>query len=151
MRVVIFICALLTVINGEELDVHYCDGVGSEHCIIEKIRMTPCSTPKKECSIKRKFNASIEFDFTPKFVAENLVAIIVWTNGPTSEIEFPGFDKDGCKFTTCPTADGVTQSLLYSLHIGQKEPVGAYQLKWKLYDINNESNQCCFKFRVRVR
>uniref|UniRef100_S4PRA9 MD-2-related lipid-recognition protein n=2 Tax=Pararge aegeria TaxID=116150 RepID=S4PRA9_9NEOP len=85
------------------------------------------------------------------FNAQRLTSSLFWAS-PTGDLPFDKFtDVDACLYSTCPTVSGTQQQLSYSLRLDKFIPNGIYTLKWRLWDAEDESKECCFKTNVKIR
>ncbi|KAJ8720416.1 hypothetical protein PYW07_012459 [Mythimna separata] len=125
-----------------------CEDSDEAICKISEVRIDPC--PKKTCVFPQGSNASMAFDFTPNFSSSNLKTMVYWAQG-AGDIPFQGFGSDNaCDYTACPTVPGQLQALNYNLHVGRKLPKGSYPLRWKLWNVDNEAEKCCFRINIRL-
>lgn len=119
-------------------------------CTIHQVDISPCIEAKdnKPCKVAKGKNASIVFDFTPKFSAENLGARVYWA---TSLLDVPFLDmnSDGCLYTTCPTEANKRYTLKYGLNVREAYPSGNYPIKWRVWNEKNE--ECCFMYAVKIK
>ncbi|PZC84585.1 MD-2-related lipid-recognition protein [Helicoverpa armigera] len=140
---VLFTCGFAKVVN-----ITPCDETNEEVCKVSEVRITPCTQTNK-CLFRKGSDAAISFDFTPNFSTSKLKTMVYWANGAV-DLPFMGFGtNDACTYTSCPAQPGQAQTLNYNLHISKKLPKGTYNLKWKVWDEDNETGHlCCFKTTI---
>jgi Niemann-Pick C2 protein len=120
----------------------------SSLCTIHEVRVDPCreAAEKKPCSLKRGSDASINFDYTPQFNG-NLSSRAYWAS-EIVDLPFVGMPLDACTSTVCPASPGQKQSYSVLLHISKKFPARTYDVKWKLW--NEQEQECCFMFQIKL-
>ncbi|XP_012256338.2 MD-2-related lipid-recognition protein-like [Athalia rosae] len=118
-------------------------------CTIHEVRVNPCreAAQGKPCRIKRGRNAGITFDYTPNFSSDTLQNRAYWTR-PGGDLPFIGMNLNACNATVCPSVSGQKQTYSYQLSISQSFPARTYDVKWKLW--NQEQQECCFVFQIKL-
>ncbi|KAJ0175933.1 hypothetical protein K1T71_008107, partial [Dendrolimus kikuchii] len=117
---------------GAATDINFtkCDDVDRDICKVNQVRIEPCGTRKKNrCEVFQNDTETLNFDFTPNFVATTLKSQVSWADKPFN-IE----PDDACTLTSCPTEVGKQQTFNYSLFINQALPEGSYTIKWKVWN-----------------
>ncbi|CAD0197949.1 unnamed protein product [Chrysodeixis includens] len=149
---IVLLSALLATCFADEAFFSACDEATEETCKITAVNITPCQQDKhkSKCGIRRKTNATLAFDYTPSFDSTNLESAIYWAS-KTGDLPFPGMDKNGCVYTSCPVAAGQTQTMTYELQLGRKLPLGNFLLKLKLNDADDKTKLCCFKTTIQIK
>ncbi|XP_011697884.1 PREDICTED: MD-2-related lipid-recognition protein-like [Wasmannia auropunctata] len=118
-------------------------------CTIHEVRVDPCreAEEQKPCSIKKGRNASISFDYTTQF-SGNVSSRAYWAS-EIVDLPFLGMPLDACRTSTiCPVTPGQKQSYSVFLPISKKFPARTYDLKWKLW--NEQDQGCCFMFQIKL-
>ncbi|XP_050344600.1 uncharacterized protein LOC126769725 [Nymphalis io] len=119
-------------------------------CDISEVRIDPCTNPKK-CSLKKGSTSTISFDFTPKFSSDKMLTGLFWASD-TGDVSFPDLERaNACNFTTCPLEAEKENQLNYGLVLGKKLPNGIFDIKWKLWNPDNEKELCCFVTKIELR
>ncbi|KAH0948266.1 hypothetical protein HN011_009316 [Eciton burchellii] len=120
------------------------------NCEIHEVRVEPCreAAERKPCLLKRGRNASISFDYTPRFNGNTLSSRAYWAS-EVADLPFLGMPLDACTSTVCPAVAGERQTYSVILPISKKFPPRTYELKWKLW--NEESEECCFMFPIKLQ
>jgi len=121
----------------------------TEQCTIHEVRVDPCreAEERKPCTLKRGRNASISFDYTTEFSGDTLSSRAYWAS-EIVDLPFLGMPMDACTSTVCPASPGQKQTYSVVLPISKKFPARTYDLKWKLW--NAQEQQCCFMFRIKL-
>lgn len=121
--------------------------------MVNEARITPCKEalkdPPQPCKFQKKKTASIEVDFTPEFVTEGMHVQMYWPNG-FMDLPLAGMETNACKTTTCPSVSGVKQTYRYDLEIATYFPLSTYDVKWVLKGNDEETQQCCFIYRIKI-
>ncbi|XP_050447365.1 MD-2-related lipid-recognition protein-like [Cataglyphis hispanica] len=117
-------------------------------CTIHEVRVNPCreASERKPCSLKKGRNASIIFDYTSEF-SGNLFSRAYWAS-EIVDLPFLGMPLDACESTICPATPGEQQTYSVILPISKKFPTRTYDLKWKLW--NEQEQECCFMFQIKL-
>ncbi|KAG5347176.1 ML1P protein, partial [Acromyrmex charruanus] len=117
-------------------------------CTIHEVRVDPCreAEERKPCSLKKGQDASISFDYTPQFNG-SLSSRAYWAS-EIVDLPFLGMPIDACPSTTCPASPGQKQTYSVALPISKKFPTRTYDLKWKLW--NEQEQECCFMFQIKL-
>ncbi|XP_011643443.2 MD-2-related lipid-recognition protein-like [Pogonomyrmex barbatus] len=149
--IVVLILALSTV-YAEVVHWTPCPAESEERivqCIIHEVRVDPCreAEERKPCSLKRGRNASISFDYTADFSGNALSSRAYWAS-ELVDLPFLGMPLDACTSTVCPASPGQRQIYSVILHISKKFPARTYDLKWKLW--NEQEQECCFMFQIKL-
>ncbi|GBP33937.1 MD-2-related lipid-recognition protein [Eumeta japonica] len=110
----------IALVASELVNFSGCPGV-SDECTVTNVWIDPCRENPNPCRLKKGRDASIVFDFVPKFTAQRLKTEAYWANG-AMEPKFTDLDPDGCKCTACPTRPDAGATFNYTLHIGKKLP-----------------------------
>ncbi|CAG9788424.1 unnamed protein product [Diatraea saccharalis] len=126
-----------------------CEKESQDSCTVTELRITPCG--KSPCPLKKGRNASLSFDFTPNFATSKLNTAVYWADD-ASETPFNTVGiADGCLYATCPVVAGTPNTLSYSLYIGKKLPNGKYWFRWKLWNVDDPNQLCCFETHVQLK
>ncbi|XP_011877072.1 PREDICTED: MD-2-related lipid-recognition protein-like [Vollenhovia emeryi] len=125
-----------------------CPPSTEEQCTIHEVHVDPCreAEERKPCSLKKGRNASISFEYTPQFTG-SLQSRAYWAS-EIVDLPFLGMPVDACLSTTCPASVGQRQSYSVLLPISKKFPARTYDLKWKLW--NEQEQMCCFMFQIKL-
>ncbi|XP_018316923.1 MD-2-related lipid-recognition protein [Mycetomoellerius zeteki] len=117
-------------------------------CIIHEVRVDPCreAEERKPCFLKKGQDASISFDYTPQFNG-SLSSRAYWAS-EIVDLPFLGMPLDACQSTVCPASPGQKQTYSVALPISKKFPSQTYNLKWKLW--NEQEQECCFMFQIKL-
>ncbi|XP_032689919.1 MD-2-related lipid-recognition protein-like [Odontomachus brunneus] len=118
-------------------------------CVIHEVNVDPCNeaVQRKPCALKRGRNASISFDYTADFTGDTLSSRAYWAS-EIMDLPFLGMPLDACTSTVCPVVPGQRQQYSVLLPISKKFPARTYDLKWKLW--NAEEQECCFMFAIKL-
>ncbi|XP_068630263.1 MD-2-related lipid-recognition protein-like [Battus philenor] len=141
--------SFLAVAFGTVVEFNKCENVPEDICTVSEVRISPC-TNGKSCKLRKGKVHTISFDFVPSFATENLKTAVYLANPvevPFAELS----DANGCDYTSCPTAVGVSQELKYSLRLGMKLPKGKFPIKWKVWNEKNPDQLCCFTANIEIR
>ncbi|XP_015587119.1 MD-2-related lipid-recognition protein [Cephus cinctus] len=119
------------------------------NCTVHEVRVNPCkeAAQNKPCRLKRGHDASISFDYTADFEGTALESRAYWAT-EVVDLPFLGMETNACTATECPVTPGKKQSYTVSLPISKKYPVRTYDVKWKLW--NEQQQECCFKFQIKL-
>ncbi|XP_063992954.1 MD-2-related lipid-recognition protein-like [Diachasmimorpha longicaudata] len=119
------------------------------NCTVHELRIKPCpeSAAAKPCRVKRGTDASIEFDYSTNFSANTLQGRAYWANSLV-DLPFLGMTTDACLSTPCPVNPDTKQTYKMSLHIDHKYPARSYDVKWKLW--NQQEQECCIVFQIKL-
>ncbi|EZA56925.1 hypothetical protein DMN91_000855 [Ooceraea biroi] len=120
------------------------------NCTIHEVRVDPCreAAENKPCLLKRGHVASISFDYTAQFTGNTLSSRAYWAS-EIADLPFLGMPLDACSSTVCPTVPGERQTYTVNLPISKKFPARTYDLKWKLW--NEQDEGCCFMFPIKLQ
>ncbi|CAL1680752.1 unnamed protein product [Lasius platythorax] len=118
-------------------------------CTIHEVRVIPCreAEERKPCSLKKGRNASISFDFTAEFNGDLIYSRAYWAS-EIVDLPFLGMPLDACLSTVCPVMPNQKQTYSVMLPISKKFPARTYDLKWKLW--NEQEQECCFMFPIKL-
>ncbi|XP_070164106.1 MD-2-related lipid-recognition protein [Polyergus mexicanus] len=118
-------------------------------CTVHEVRVNPCreAEERKPCSLKKSRNASISFDYTSEFSGDLLFSRAYWAS-EIVDLPFLGMPLDACTSTVCPATPGQKQTYSVILPISKKFPARTYDLKWKLW--NEQEQECCFMFQIKL-
>ncbi|XP_029171089.1 MD-2-related lipid-recognition protein-like [Nylanderia fulva] len=118
-------------------------------CTIHEVRVDPCreAAERKPCALKKGHNASISFDYTTEFSSDTLKSRAFWAS-EIVDLPFLGMPLDACLSTACPAIPSQKQTYTVQLPISKKFPARTYNLKWKLW--NSEDQECCFMFQIKL-
>ncbi|XP_012533140.2 MD-2-related lipid-recognition protein [Monomorium pharaonis] len=120
----------------------------TSQCTIHEVRVDPCreAEERKPCTLKKGRNASISFDYTTQFSGQ-LSSRAYWAS-EIVDLPFLGMPLDACLSTVCPALPGQKQTYSIFLPISKKFPARTYDLKWKLW--NEQEQECCFMFPIKL-
>ncbi|GAB1863959.1 Md-2-related lipid-recognition [Camponotus japonicus] len=118
-------------------------------CTVHEVRVNPCreAEERKPCTLKRGRNASISFDYTTQFGGDELKSRAYWAS-EIVDLPFLGMPIEACPCTTCPAIPNQKQTYTVVLPISKKFPARTYDLKWKLW--NSQEQECCFMFQIKL-
>ncbi|KPJ04631.1 MD-2-related lipid-recognition protein [Papilio xuthus] len=145
----IVILSFLAAASATVIKIDKCENVPEDVCTITESRITPCVNGD-ECRLKKGKEHAISFDFTPNFSADKLKTAVYYVNAgqdiPFAELR----DADGCLYTSCPVSPGVSQQLNYKLRLGKKLPSGNFPIKWRVWNEDNPTQECCFLAKLSI-
>ncbi|XP_058462159.1 MD-2-related lipid-recognition protein-like [Malaya genurostris] len=147
MRIV-FLVSLMTIAHGEVVIFRKCNE--NVKCTVHEVRINPCpeAAHNKACVMLKGTNATIAFDYTPDFSAQQVTAKVFWTQTAV-DLPFAGMDTEGCKYTSCPIVEAHRQTYSYNLPIQQKYPKRTFDVKWQL--MNEDQEMCCFIIQIAIK
>ncbi|XP_071867431.1 MD-2-related lipid-recognition protein isoform X2 [Bombus fervidus] len=119
------------------------------NCTIHEVYIDPCkeSAEGKPCKLKRGVVGNMTFHYTPSFSSEKIQGRIFWAS-QVMDIPFLGMSPDACLSTSCPIEAGQRNTYHVEVPILKKYPVRTYDLKWKIW--NEEEQECCFMFQIKI-
>ncbi|EFN62170.1 hypothetical protein EAG_12283 [Camponotus floridanus] len=88
--------------------------------------------------------------FTPcphQFGGDTLQSRAYWAS-EIVDLPFLGMPIEACPCTTCPAVPNQKQTYTVVLPISKKFPARTYDLKWKLW--NEQEQECCFMFQIKL-
>ncbi|EFN80227.1 Epididymal secretory protein E1 [Harpegnathos saltator] len=144
----VFLSLVVYATHAEVVHWHSCPEPISTNCVIHEVRVEPCAEAleSKPCGLKRGRNASISFDYTADF-SGNVFSRAYWAS-ELMDLPFLGMPLDACTSTVCPVQPGQRQTYSVVLPISKKFPTRKYDLKWKLW--NEQENSCCFMLAIKL-
>ncbi|KAJ3659166.1 hypothetical protein Zmor_010870 [Zophobas morio] len=142
---------LIGIITSEVVQFDNCEDADDSICEIKEVRVEPCkeAKSKKPCKLRSGTNATIEFDYVPGFDAEKLVSQ-AYSVTPFIDLPLIGMDRDGCKYTQCPTKSGETGTYKNTLFISPAFPLLNYIVKYRLWDARVGEKGCCVTFKIKI-
>lgn len=87
--------------------------------------------------------------FCLEFSSEKLTAKAFWENG-FIDLPFVGLDNNACLTTKCPVTKDLEQQYTYELLMSKAYPAGTYDVKWKLYNPDDDNQLCCAIFKIKI-
>ncbi|KAL0123573.1 hypothetical protein PUN28_005826 [Cardiocondyla obscurior] len=138
----------LSAVHAEIVHWTPCQTSSEVQCTVHEVRVDPCTeaAEKKPCSQKRGRNATISFDYTSQF-GGSLSSRAYWAS-EIVDLPFLGMSTDACTSTVCPGTPGQKQTYTNVIHISKKFPPRTYDVKWKLW--NEQEQECCFIFQIKL-
>ncbi|KAL3265400.1 hypothetical protein HHI36_009606 [Cryptolaemus montrouzieri] len=163
MQVKAMICVSFTILfffvlgcSTEVVDFSPCENVDEEYCEIKEVKINPCkeAAEKKPCVVRKRTNASIEFDYIPSFNTSEAFAL-AYSSGIV-DVPMPGMDKKACNYTKCPIVSGQLNTYSNSFYLSKMYPSSIYTVKFWLWDATHkDSNKnyigCCFIVKIKLR
>ncbi|CAG4953433.1 unnamed protein product [Colias eurytheme] len=148
----VVLLALLGLAAAEIAEFKKCTESPEDVCVINEVRITPCKKPSS-CKLKLGTVSTISFDMTPGFSATKLkTGLFLAKEGEGQDVPFPElYEADACQYTGCPMEAGKKQTLDYSLRLGKKLPSGKFPFKFKVWDEEDKTKNCCFRTNVELR
>ncbi|CAK9834223.1 MD-2-related lipid-recognition protein [Anthophora retusa] len=127
----------------------YPDPQAPTNCTIHEVYVDPCkeAAEAKPCKIKKGVVGNMTFHYTPAFSSEKMQGRIFWAS-QVMDIPFLGMDPDACLATSCPIEAGQRNTYHVQIPILKKYPVRTYDLKWKIW--NEQEQECCFMFQIKI-
>ncbi|XP_037949489.1 MD-2-related lipid-recognition protein-like [Teleopsis dalmanni] len=153
-KIVLLKClVLLTVLIfglAEVVDYKLCPGSDHEECIINEVRINPCPQAAQHiaCKLRRGKPSNMSFDYTPKFDSDSFEGSLTWVKSETEEPPLLGFDREACKYTTCPIRKDQPNNYEIIVPIQNKFPMGSYTIRWNLKAPSGKS--CCFTTDIKL-
>ncbi|XP_060823354.1 MD-2-related lipid-recognition protein-like [Bombus pascuorum] len=152
LLVSLFLFVALSMVYAELVPWRQCpypDPDTQSNCTIDEVYIDPCkeSAEGKPCKLKRGVVGNMTFHYTPSFSSEKIQGRIFWAS-QVMDIPFLGMSPDACLSTSCPIEAGQKNTYHVEVPILKKYPVRTYDLKWKIW--NEEEQECCFMFQIKI-
>ncbi|XP_058795440.1 MD-2-related lipid-recognition protein-like [Phymastichus coffea] len=139
-------------VHAEVVPFKACPETKTNFCTINEIRVDPCkeAAQGKACVLKKGEDATISYDFTPKFESKNLESRAFWSN-QLIDLPFMGMETNACKEgTTCPLKKDAQNTYKIKLPILKEYPARPFDVKFKLWNTDKDEENCCFMIQVKL-
>ncbi|CAH0727245.1 unnamed protein product, partial [Brenthis ino] len=148
---VLFLClALFAEVQLEYVNKKFCRNVNQSKCSIHSVKIDPCPDGPGFCLLRRGKPYTLSFDFTPHFDANKLKMSIYSDNdnsGTFNTAVTPPLNA--CQRHACPLEEDV-RTVFDTDFVFDTKAHGKFPLEFKLWNEDDESQACCFSFKVNM-
>ncbi|CAI6373276.1 unnamed protein product [Macrosiphum euphorbiae] len=121
-------------------------------CEVYDMFIDPCPEAQynRACAWPENSNTSVAFIYKPEFGA-HFPRTQLYAETFLTDFPFLGINTNACLYTSCPVVKDTQQYWLFDLFVPPKKYVKThYTIKFMLWDIFNNHQQCCFTFDVKI-